>query len=30
MFIRFCNVMNNKSDNGMVNPVIGLTLLYSF
>ncbi len=30
MFRCFFNAMNNKSDNGMVNPVIGLTLLYSF
>ncbi len=30
MFIRFANVMNHKSDNGMVNPAVGLTLSYTF
>ncbi len=30
MFIRFFNVMNPKSGNGMVSPAVGLTLSYSF
>ncbi len=30
MFRCFFNAMNKKSDKGMVNPAIGLTLSYSF